>query len=233
MRRVLLVLSLFTVLGGAFLVGEQLWLGAKASLARVLIARAFDAHLEDGGIHPPWSWADTHPIARLEAPRLGIHRTVLSGASGSSMAFGPGHVDGTALPNRSGNCALAGHRDSWFAFLEELHLGDELILESLTERGRYVITALRVHPDWDTGVLERGDVDRLTLITCYPFDGWTRSTRRYIVTAKRMPTVSSEGRSASERTRTSEVLPTEVPSPGAGRTFAAAGARRATSRPGP
>jgi len=70
--------------GGGALLGEQAWLSVKASLAERLIEHAFAAHLEDGGVHRPWRWADTHPIARLEVPRLGVERIVLAGASGSS-----------------------------------------------------------------------------------------------------------------------------------------------------
>ena len=69
------------------------------------------------------------PIARLEEPHLGVSRHVLTGGSGSSMAFGQGHLDGTAPPNGMGNGVLVGHRDSWFAFLKHLRVGDEICLQ--------------------------------------------------------------------------------------------------------
>ena len=185
MRRFLLGGTVVALLAGGSLLAEQGWLTGKAALARLLIDRAYRAHLSDGEAHPPWRWADTWPIARLEVPRLGLRRTVLAGASGASMTFGPGHVDGTARPNRRGNCALAGHRDGSFAFLERLSVGDELILEALPGRRRYVVTRVAVHRDSDTSVLERTDDDRLTLITCYPFDRWDGSAdRRYVVIAE-------------------------------------------------
>ena len=37
-------------------------------------------------------------MARLSVPRLGLERHVLAGAHGRSLAFGPGHLDGTPLP---------------------------------------------------------------------------------------------------------------------------------------
>lgn len=172
------------VLGG-LLLGEQAWLACKAAVAERLIDRAFEAHLRDGGRHLPWSWADTHPIGRLEVPRLGVRRTVLSGASGSSLAFGPGHVDGTARPNARGNCVLAGHRDSWFSFLEQLRLGDEVVLQSGDDTRRFVVAALDVRSMWDGDVVAPTVEDQLTLVTCYPFGGLAGSTQRFVVTCLR------------------------------------------------
>jgi len=166
---------------GVMVLGQQAWLSAKALLAARLIDRAFEAHLSDGARHVPWRWADTHPIARLEVPHLGLRRTVLAGASGSSLAFGAGHVDGTALPNATGNCAIAGHRDGRFAFLAGLHVGDEILLRSREVERRYIVAELIVVDEHDVRILEPTADRRLTLITCYPFDGVRRSPLRYAV----------------------------------------------------
>ena len=148
---------------GGGLLAEQAYLTAKARVAEVLIRRAFEAHLLDGAAHRPWGWADMHPVAQLEVPRLGVVRTVLAGASGSSLAFGPGHIDGTAAPNAAGNCALAGHRDGSFAFLRDLLVSD-----------------MR-----DVDLLRPTEDSRVTLITCYPFHGLRRSDLRYVVVLQR------------------------------------------------
>ena len=181
MRRLLVLVSLAPLAGGAALLADQARLAVKARLAERLIERAFASHLKDGKPHAPWSWADMHPIARLEVPRLGLRRTVLSGCSGSSMAFGPGHIDGTAAPTAAGNCALAGHRDSWFAFLELLRQGDEIRLLSAQGRRRYRVAGLEIRSMHDAGVLAPTARRRLTLITCYPFRGLGRSPLRYVV----------------------------------------------------
>ena len=134
--------------------GRSLYLGAKASLADRLIARAFAAHVRDGGAHVPWSWADVHPVAFLEVPRLDVRRHVLTGASGSSLAFGVGHVDGTSPPNSNGNCVLTGHRDTRFAFLAELRVGDEVILTTRNERRAWVVEGLAIVDDTRIDLLE-------------------------------------------------------------------------------
>jgi len=183
-RGLLAILGSVLLCAGGCLLTEQGWLAAKAGVAELLIERALRAHLRDGENHRPWSWADTHPIARLEVPRLNVRRRVLAGASGSSLAFGPGHVDGTAQPNRPGNCAVAGHRDSWFAFLEKLRIDDEIVVRARSGVRRYRVTDIAVHRDSDVGVLEPGAETRLTLITCYPFDGLRGSPWRYVVTCR-------------------------------------------------
>lgn len=184
LRRLLVLVSLAPLAGGAALLAEQTWIRAKAGLAERMIERAFVAHLDDGEAHPPWSWADTRPIARLEIPRLGLDRIVLAGSSGSSLAFGPGHVDGTAAPNQPGNCVLAGHRDSWFAFLDELRVGDELRLETRGGRRCYRVRSLEIRAAWDGEPLEPAAGRLLTLITCYPFHGLRTGDQRFVVSCR-------------------------------------------------
>jgi len=181
MRRTWIAVALALLGSGGLLLTEQGWLAAKAAVARVLIDRALVAHLQDGGTHLPWSWADVHPIARLEVPRLGVRRVVLSGATGASLAFGAGHVDGTAAPNQDGNCAVAGHRDGAFAFLRELRVGDTVILRARGGTRRYVVEQRIVTERFDEELLDPGRTRRLTLITCYPFGALTRSDLRFVV----------------------------------------------------
>jgi sortase A len=186
MRRLLVLVSLAPLAGGAALLADQGWLAAKARVAEMLIERAYASHLDDGRPHRPWSWADMHPVARLEVPRLGLRRVVLSGSSGSSMAFGPGHIDGTAAPNAPGNCAVARHRDTWFAFLEDLQPGDEIRLHTRDVTRRYRVSDLAIHSMYDATVLEPSTRRRLTLITCYPFDALRRSELRYVVSCEEL-----------------------------------------------
>jgi len=178
------VLGAILLLPGSFLVARAGWVKAKGALGVVLIDRALSATLEDGRMRRPWSWADMHPVARLSVPRLGVRRSVLSSATGPALAFGIGHVDGTAPPAGRGHCVLAGHRDSWAAFLENLRVGDSVEVETHGRRASYrVISAAVVRFD-DTSVLDDDGVDRLTLVTCWPFRGWLHSPWRYVVRAE-------------------------------------------------
>lgn len=146
------------------------WIPGKALLAQVLLEAAWTRALETGQPAPPWPWADTAPIARLRAPGLDREVVVLSGSSGRTLAFGPGHVTGTAAPGEDDNIVLAGHRDTHFAFLQALRPGEWLELESLAGTRRYRIETTRVVDERDTQWMAASGVAELTLITCYPFD---------------------------------------------------------------
>jgi sortase A len=171
---------------GSFLLARAGWVRAKGAAGEVLIHRALAATLKDGTTRRPWSWADMQPIARLTVPRLGIERPVLSNASGSALAFGIGHIDGTAGPASSGNCVVAGHRDSWAAFLEQLRLADDVIVEIPGRRAVYRVAGTSVVRFDDARVLRDEGEDRLTLVTCWPFRGWLHSPWRYVVRAERV-----------------------------------------------
>src|SRR5262249_44740945 len=109
---------------GLLLLGQGVWIHAKALLAQVLLERAFAATLTSGRTVKPWSWADTWPVARIEVPRLRRSAIVLAGASGQALAFGPGHVERTPEAGEPGTAVYAAHRDTHFAFLAEVRIGD-------------------------------------------------------------------------------------------------------------
>lgn len=157
------------LLGLAFL-GQGMWIPCKALLAQHLLRGAWHRAQAGEAAPLPWTWADTWPVARLEFPRLGEHSIVLAGASGSTLAFGPGHLAGSARPGDRGNTVIAGHRDTHFAFLQDLVPGDELVLTA-PEGGRrsYFVDSLQVVDQLDTRALEPTDEPVLTLVTCYPF----------------------------------------------------------------
>ena len=170
---------------GVWQIGLGAWIHTKAILAQFLLETAWAETLKGKKEVKPWPWADTWPVSRLTVPRLGISRIVLAGASGSSLAFGPGHLFGTALPGTNGNVVIAGHRDTQFRFLQQLKQGDELLLQANNGKTiQYTITEIRISKDTETKYLADAGVPRLTLITCYPFDAIRAGgPMRYIVIA--------------------------------------------------
>ena len=159
------------VLLGVWQLGQGAYIQAKAVLAQHLLERAWE-RAERGSDRPrPWSWADTWPLARLRVARLGVDQIILAGASGRSLAFAPGHVSGTALPGAPGNTVISGHRDTHFRFLGRLRPGDRVRLELPGSQDRVyrVVTQSVQHQD-DLSILAESTDDRLTLLTCYPFD---------------------------------------------------------------
>jgi sortase A len=158
-------------LSGMGMFGNGTYMYAKARLAQFLLQRAWTKTLRGEHDVKPWSWADTWPVAKIEFPQQHERYIVLSGASGRTLAFGPGHVDGTADPDETGNCVISAHRDTQFAVLRQVQLGDEIVLQ--TRKGktiRYRVRAIRVVRSRDTSILASTGTRKLTLITCYPFD---------------------------------------------------------------
>ncbi len=174
------VLGGILALSGLALLAGRFGIGAKAVLADLLIARALDAHLEDGRPHPPWSGADFHPIGRLEVPRLCVRRALLSSGSGTAMAFGVERMSGGAELGTGGTTLLVGHRDTRLAFLEELRIGDQVRLTTHEGDTRWRVRSGAVIHEGEASVHRAGG-ERLILITCYPFGGLLRTPWRYAV----------------------------------------------------
>lgn len=186
--RVVLAAILAAAGGGAL--AQAAWIPAKAALAQVLIERAWVRAAAGEPEARPWPWADTEPVARLSAPAQGERLMVLSGFGGHTLAFGPGHLPGSPLPGESGNSVLAGHRDTHFAFLETVAVGDLLAVERPDgTRQRYRVTATEVTDEADTGPLAPIEGRKvLTLITCYPFHAVVPGgPLRYVVRAEGVP----------------------------------------------
>jgi len=171
LRRSVGAASGILILAAAVLFGHGAWIYAKASLAQVLLRRAWARTVQSGHPAAPWPWADTWPIARLRAPGLHGDVIVLAGSSGRTLAFGPGHLDGTALPGHPGNCVLSAHRETQFAFLKSVAIGDPIEFE--TPDGRlheYRVCERLVANQRDVGLLAPTRDPILTLVTCYPFN---------------------------------------------------------------
>ncbi|GAC07301.1 class GN sortase [Paraglaciecola chathamensis] len=232
------------LVSGGLLVSNGAYMWAKAQLAQVLIAHAWQSSVQAAEINTllpnanqtfkeksfktkPWPWADTYPVAKIHfysgpTSRFGSQRQarqqelagtrqkklaaqplyVLAGASGRTMAFGPGHMSATPLPIEGGNSVITGHRDTHFAALQHLNQGDLIHVQTLEGQGEYQVTATFIVHQSQTQIIESNYFassyfssnsiapsrqDQLTLITCYPFNSLVPNpTLRYVVSANRV-----------------------------------------------
>ena len=170
---------------GLALLGQGLWIPAKAALAQVLLERAFEQSVATGRPVKPWPWADTWPVARITFPRLHRAVIVLAGASGQALAFGPGHVAGTPDAGDRGTAVYAAHLDTHFALLGRLKTGDEIEVARLDgRRARFRVAGAQV-VRWDaSGVDPHAPGRALALATCWPLDARTHGPLRYVVWAR-------------------------------------------------
>jgi sortase A len=201
-------LALLSLLVGLASLAQGSWIFGKAALAQVLLRRAWAAARAGDQHARPWPWADTWPVARLLDRARGVDLVVLEGAAGASLAFGPGHIAGSAAPGMPGNIALAGHRDTHFRFLEQLQPGESLWLEPARGAAqRYQVESAAIVDQADTRLLE-AQQDGLTLVTCYPFDAPVPGgPLRYVVRAR--PAAGGALRASPEAHARGELRPPE------------------------
>jgi sortase A len=157
------------------------WIPLKAELAQWLIERSWRQALAGGPAQPPWPWADTTPVAVLHAPGHGVRLLVLGGNSGRNLAFGPVRVDGT---DGGRDVVISGHRDTHFRFLRDLRHGDRLRLTGRGGSRDFVVRELEVVDSRAQEIVIDPAIERLSLVTCYPFDSLLAGgPLRYVVTA--------------------------------------------------
>jgi sortase A len=172
------------VLAGLVLIGQGVWIHAKALLAQVLLDRAFVETVATGRDVKPWPWADTWPVARISVKRLDASAIVLAGSSGQALAFGPGHVDSTPDAGERGVAVYAAHRDTHFRFLKDVAIGDEITVTRQDGRTfRYRVDGTSVVRFDASGIDPLASGHALILSTCWPLDGMTHGPLRYLVHA--------------------------------------------------
>jgi sortase A len=178
------LLPLLLALAGLILLGQGAYIHAKALLAQVLLERAFNTTIATGQQTKTWSWADTWQVARIEVKRLHARAIVLSGSSGQALAFGPGHVELTPNAGERGVAVYSAHRDTHFAFLKNVAVGDEIdITRSDGRMFRYRADATSVARFDASGIDPLASGHELVLSTCWPFDALTPGPDRYLLHA--------------------------------------------------
>jgi len=127
------------------------------------------------------------PLGRIEISSIGLAAMIMEGVDGKTLRHAVGHIPGTPLPGQKGNVALAGHRDTFFRGLRNIHKDDEITVTTLHGSYRYRVTSTQVVEPEDIKVLAATADDTLTLVTCYPFYFVGPAPKRFIVRAHRIP----------------------------------------------
>jgi sortase A len=130
-------------------------------------------------------------VARIEIPRIGVDKIVVSGVSVADLRRGPGHYPGTPLPGQPGNAAIAGHRTTYgapFYRIDELAAGDDIVVTTLQGRFRYVVDGTAIVRPSQLEVLDATPDPTLTLTSCNPRYS---ARQRIVVTARLAPEVAA------------------------------------------
>jgi sortase A len=122
-------------------------------------------------------------MGSLSIPALKQKLPIIEGTGTDDLKKGVGHFTHSALPGEKDNCVLSGHRDTVFARLGELKIGDRLIVQTSAGTYTYQIKRIRiVHKD-DRTVIVPTDHAVLTVSTCYPFHYIGSAPDRYVLSA--------------------------------------------------
>jgi sortase A len=126
------------------------------------------------------------PLGRIEINSIGVVAMIMEGVDGKTLRLAVGHIPGTPLPGQRGNVALAGHRDTFFRGLRNIHINDEITLTTLHGAYSYSVDSTQVVEPTDTQVLNSTADDFLTLVACYPFYFVGPAPKRFIVRAHKI-----------------------------------------------
>ena len=183
----LAVAALVTV--GFWNFGQGAYLHLKAWLAQQLLEQAWERTLAGDPAARPWPWADTQPVARLKVPGRKVDQIVLAGATGRTLAFGPGYSLASQLPGQ-GVTVFSGHRDTHFGFLQHLRRGERITVQLPDgSEHSYRVERASVTDVRTSSLLLPPAAQGLVLVTCYPFNVVAPTgPLRYVVTATPDPT---------------------------------------------
>jgi sortase A len=175
-------------------------------------------------LRPSFSYSQTPPsptlgricpgdtIARMSVSRLKYEAPVREGADADTLAQGPGHVPGTALPGEDSgrkHSVIALARDAGAGFVSQLVIGDVVELRTPFGLRSYRVVARSTVKAEDLRI-EPTDEPTLTLVAPYPADSVGPAPLRLAIRAEPTPPGlapgSSEMSSATRSTGVSAML---------------------------
>ena len=131
---------------------------------------------------------DPRVLGRIEIPRLGISALIAEGAGPRQLDKAVGHIASSAFPGQRGNCALAGHRDSFLRGLGQVRRKDLIRIDTAKNSYTYQVEWGSVVPPERVSVLDATREPSLTLVTCYPFQMIGPAPERFVVRARLIET---------------------------------------------
>jgi LPXTG-site transpeptidase (sortase) family protein len=105
----------------------------------------------------------------LTIPALQRALPIIEGTDAPQLKRGVGHYVRSAMPGSPNNCVLSGHRDTVFAGLGKVGVGDQLFVSTSAGVFTYQVREVRIVPKDDKTVIVPTDHAVLTVTTCYPF----------------------------------------------------------------
>ena len=127
----------------------------------------------------------------ISIPKLELEMPLYLGATDGNMANGAVVLSETSIPigGANTNAVIAGHRGwggaSYFRYITDLTLGDEVIITNLWETLRYRVVGTKIiEPHEIENILIQPGRDMVTLLTCHPYASGGK--QRYLVYCERI-----------------------------------------------
>jgi sortase A len=141
-------------------------------------------HLVEPGASIPIPTPGPRQASRISIPSIDVDVPVVEGDGWEELKMGAGHRIGSANPGERGNIVISGHNDVYgeiFRPLEDVNIGDEVVVYAGDTPYRYVVVAKMVVEPTEVSLLETTPNATLTLITCHPY---MIDTHRLVVIAE-------------------------------------------------
>ena len=121
---------------------------------------------------------------RIVIPAIEVDALVVEGDTWDQLKLGVGHYLNAVDPGERGNMVLSAHNDIYgetFRHLDDLELGDEVIVYAGEQPYRYIVRAKQIVDPTEVSVLASTTKPVTTLISCYPY---MVDTHRIVVIAE-------------------------------------------------
>lgn len=127
----------------------------------------------------------------ISIPKLELEMPLYLGATDENMAKGAAVLSETSIPigGANTNAVIAGHRGwggaSYFRYITDMTVGDEVIITNLWETLHYRVVGTKIiEPHEIEAILIQPGRDMVTLLTCHPYASGGK--QRYLVYCQRV-----------------------------------------------
>lgn len=162
------------LLTGVILLGYVLWAYSSMYFEQRRLAREWQRQQQEQQQSRQEATPGSTPadagseLTLLSVPKIDLESVVVEGTDNRSLRLGPGHLSDTPQPGEAGNSVISGHRDTFFRHLNDLQMGDEVLVRRAGKTFHYKVTGKRVVEPTDVAVIAPTKDSELTLLTCYP-----------------------------------------------------------------
>jgi len=183
--------------------------GSKACTDPVSAAGPGDLNVPTDGLAatsaPVASGSQPNVDALLQVPAVGLVAPVVDGTGEAELSVAVGHVEASSWPGPTGTTVLEAHDVTWFNHLDQLKVGDAMMVKTPCHTFTYTVGSSQVVAA-GTPVLQT-EASQLLLVTCYPLDALSLTTQRLVVTAGLTSIVDHGAKPGSVAAPTAPIVP--------------------------